>query len=79
MTVEKQYQLYLKHAGLSESGMHPVQRVETKRTFFAACGQMILFLRDEVSELPEEKAVNVLEKMKNEVLNFFQKESDRTN
>ena len=78
MIVEKQYQKYLKLAGLSEAKMHPVQKVETKRTFFAAFGQALLMMRDEMPE-DENEAVEKLEAIKNEVNNFFQKETNRVN
>lgn len=78
MIVEKQYQKYLKLANLSETRMHPVQRVETKRTFFAAFGQALIMLRDEMPE-NEDDAIAQLEAIKNEVANFFQKESKRSN
>lgn len=76
--VEKQYQKYLSIAGLSESRMHPIQKIETKRTFFAAFGQALLMLRDEMPE-DEYLAVEKLEAIKNEVNNFFQKESNAAN
>lgn len=78
MIVEKQYQKYLKLAKLDEARMHPVQRVETKRTFFAAFGQAFIMLRDEMPE-NEDDAIAQLEAIKNEVANFFQKESKRSN
>lgn len=78
MIVEKQYQKYLKLAGLNEATLHPVQRVETKRTFFAAFGQALIMLRDEMPD-NEDLAVEQLEAIKNEVNNFFQKETKRTN
>ena len=78
MTVEKQYQKYLSLVGLKESAMHPVQRVETKRTFFAAFGQALLYLRDELPE-DEDASIQALESIKNEVNNFFQKETKRAN
>mgnify|MGYP003404988613 FL=1 len=78
MIVEKQYQKYLKLVGFNEATMHPVQRVETKRTFFAAFGQALVMLRDEMPG-NEDDAIAQLEAIKNEVANFFQKESKRSN
>lgn len=78
MIVEEQYQKYLKLARLDEARMHPVQRIETKRTFFAAFCQALLMLRDEMPD-NEDDAINQLESIKNEVANFFQKESKRSN
>jgi hypothetical protein len=78
MIVEKQYQKYLSLVGLTEDKMHPVQRVETKRTFFAAFGQALLMMRDEMPG-NENDAVKKLEAIKNEVNNFFQNQSNRYN
>ena len=36
--LEKQYQLYLERVGITESQMHPIQKIETKRAFMGACG-----------------------------------------
>lgn len=73
--LEHQYQLYLKRVALTESKMHPDQRRETRQAFMGACGQMIFLLRDELALLDEDKAIAVLEKMKNEVGNFFIKQN----
>lgn len=70
-SLENQYQLYLKRVALTESKMHPDQRRETRQAFMGACGQMIFLLRDELASLEEDEAIAVLEKMKNEVGNFF--------
>lgn len=73
--VEYQYQLYLERVSLKESEMNPIQRVETKRAFMGACGQMLLVLRDDVSELPtEEIAADTLESMLDQVAKYFMKE-----
>ena len=78
-TIEHQYQLYLKRVALDETTMHPEQRKQLKQTFFGACGQMIIMLRDDVGSLEEDKAVEVLESMKNEVGNFFLKITGKQN
>ncbi len=74
--VEYQYQLYLERVGLKESEMNPIQRVETKRAFMGACGQMLMLLRDDVFELPtDEMAVEALENMIEQVGKFFMLET----
>lgn len=78
-SLEEQYQLYLKRIKLSEETMHSEQRKQLKQTFFGACGQMIILLRDEISELEEIDGVKVLEGMLGEVTNFFLKESNQQN
>lgn len=54
LSIEQEYQKYLKMVRLKESEMHEVQRIETKRAFYGACGQMLVMLRDKLSEDPEE-------------------------
>lgn len=75
-----QYQLYLSRVGLKESTMHPQQKIETKRTFFGAFGQAIILLRDEVAAEPDEdKAVDILQDLMNQVQDFFLAETKRQN
>ena len=52
--LDHQYSLYLKRSGLKEAEMHEVQRTETKRAFFGACGQMLLLLRDDLGGMEDE-------------------------
>lgn len=52
--LDHQYSLYLKRSGLKEAEMHEVQRIETKRAFFGACGQMLLLLRDDLGGMEDE-------------------------
>lgn len=73
--LENQYQQYLKRVGLDENKMHPVQKKETKRAFFGACGQMLVLLRDDVSELEDDKAIETLENMDNQVNSFWVNEA----
>lgn len=77
--LDKQYQLYLERVGLSESKMHPTQKVETKRAFMGACGQMLILLRDELGALDEDIAVEQMKDMINQVQNFWQKQNNQTN
>ena len=77
--LEKQYQLYLERVGISERKMHPTQKVETKRAFMGACGQMLILLRDDLGELEEDKAIEQLQDMINQVQSFWLKETHQTN
>ena len=61
--LEKQYQLYLERVGITESQMHPIQKIETKRAFMGACGQMLILLRDDLGALEEDKAIEQLQKL----------------
>lgn len=73
--LETQWQLYLQRVGLDESKMPAIQVQETKRAFMGACGQMLLLLRDDVSELPEEQAIAKLDEMLSECGEFWNNET----
>lgn len=76
--LENQYKMYLQRVGLDENRMPRKQRVETKRAFFAACGQMLILLRDEMPD-DEKQAVDTMQDMFNQVANFFIAESNKQN
>ena len=77
--LEHQYQLYLQRMALSESTMHPQQKIQLRQTFFGASGQMLILLRDELSKLEEEKAMETLQDLINQVANFFLAETNKMN
>lgn len=77
--LEHQYQLYLQRMALSESTMHPQQKIQLRQTFFGASGQMLILLRDELSKLEEEKAMETLQDLINQVSNFFLAETNKMN
>ena len=64
---------------LSESTMHPQQKIQLRQTFFGASGQMLILLRDELSKLEEEKAMETLQDLINQVGNFFLAETNKMN
>jgi hypothetical protein len=69
--IEDQYQLYLQKIGLSESNMHPVQKEQIKLTFYGAFSQLMILLEDNIAELEDDKAFQVLEGFKTQIANFF--------
>lgn len=77
--LEHQYQLYLQRMALSESTMHPQQKIQLRQTFFGASGQMLILLRDELSKLEEEKAMETMQDLINQVYNFFLAETNKMN
>lgn len=77
--LEHQYQLYLQRMALSESKMHPLQKIQLRQTFFGASGQMLILLRDELSKLEEEKAMETLQDLINQVGNYFLAETNKMN
>lgn len=77
--LEKQYTQYLERVGLKESSMGENQRIEMKRTFMGAWGQALVVMRDDLSAMEEDNAVEVLQDMFDQVGNFFIAESNRQN
>ena len=75
-----QYQLYLQRVGIKdESKLHPVQRIEMRRVFFGAVGQLLLLLRDDLTKYSEEEGEKILKGMLQQVTNFWLKEKNETN
>jgi hypothetical protein len=72
-SIEYQYQQYLAKTGLTEDTMHPQQKEQLRRTFYAASGQMLVLLRDDVTKLPERLSVVMLQSLLNQVSRFFEK------
>lgn len=64
---------------LKENEMGTNQRTIMKRVFMGACGQMLVILRDELSKLDEDAAVEKLQMMFNQVSDYFMKETNRYN
>ena len=73
--MDVQNHLYLKRMGLTEAQMHPAERRERKRTFMAAAGQIMVLLRDDLTELDEAEAIETAQKMLDQVQDFFVKEA----
>jgi hypothetical protein len=69
--LEKQYQSYLQRVALKESEMHPEQKKQVRQAFMGACGQMLVLLRDEISKLSEEEAIDKFQDMMNQVGDYF--------
>lgn len=69
--IEYQYKLYLERVKLNENIIPEVQKIETKRAFMAGMAQMLFLLRDDVSLLEDEVAVDMLENLKNQVGKFW--------
>lgn len=79
ISLETQYQRFLKRMALSELMMHPQQKIQIKQTFFGAFGQAIMVMRDEVSAQDEDAAVETLQDIMNQVQDFFLAETKRQN
>jgi len=75
-SIESMYRLYLHKVGLKESEMHPAQKVETKRAFYAGCGQTLIAARDEIGAMEDEReAIRAFESMTEEVMEFWNNEN----
>jgi hypothetical protein len=73
--LEHQYQQYLDRVNITEAQMGQVQRVETRRAFMAGCSQMLVLLRDDLTELDEDEAVDSLQDMIDQSADFWKKEA----
>ena len=77
--LEHQYQLYLQRVALNEKHMHPEQKKQLRQAFFGACGQMLILLRDDLTQLKESKAVETMQDMINQVGEYFLSISNKQN
>lgn len=77
--LDYQYQLYLQRTGHKEETMQPQQKIETKRAFMGACGQMLILLRDGVANLDEDQGIDTLKDMLNQVGDFWLQQSNQSN
>ncbi len=73
--LEIQYQKYLERVGLKESQMGDTQRVETKRAFMGGCGQMLVILSNDISQLDEDKGIEQLQDMIDQVKAFWKEQN----
>lgn len=80
LDLEIQYRLYLQRVKLNEATMHPTQRKQVKQAFYGACGQLLILQRDVIGDMPTEKeAIAALEDLKNQIGNFWNKQTSREN
>ena len=77
--LEWQWQQYLKRVKLNEKTMPGRQRVEMKRAFYGACGQMLVFFRDDLYALEDESIQIALMEISDQVMKFWTEEIKRHN
>ena len=77
--LNKQYALYLGRLTLNEKDMHPAQKLQLKQAFMGACGQMLILLRDELSALPEDEAVATMQRMIDQVGDYWLNQANKSN
>ena len=71
------YQDYLQRSGLTEANLPPVQNQEMKRAFMAGAAEILTRLRNEITDLPEEEGIEMLEGLWQELLKFWISEAER--
>jgi hypothetical protein len=69
--IEQQWQFHLAHAGLDEAKIVPFKRIEMKRAFMGAAGQVIALMTDELTLLPPPTALSTLTKMLEDGLRYL--------
>lgn len=74
MTVKDMWNEYKKITfGRDIGNISAIQLIESEKVFYAACGKLLVELRDNVSLLPEDQAVDRMQSMFKEVTTFFDK------
>lgn len=72
--LENQYQLFLQRMDLRETEMPADQRRETKRTFMAALGQMLMICVHDLDAFKNPLTTEAVPYMSDQVKEFFEKE-----
>ena len=73
--VEKLYQDYLQKIGADETKMPIIQRREMRRSFFAGAGSLLNFISEE-SDKHADDDVSFLSDINNELLDFWQTQTN---
>lgn len=69
--LEKMWKDYLVLVELDPEKMSVIQYRETKRAFMAGCGSLYIMISTEVSKLSEDKAMEALENLDMQIMNFW--------
>lgn len=72
---ESEFQQYCERVKLDLDTCHPVQVIETRRAFLAGVAQMLVFLRDGISQLSEDECVAELERINKQVQTFWERQA----
>jgi len=56
LDLEDQFKIYLHRCGIDPEKISHEQYIETKRAFFAGCGQTLVLLADVIGRMDEDKA-----------------------
>lgn len=69
--VEHQFTLYLQRGGISRATMPADQHREIRRAFYGAAGQFFFLLTKDIAALPGATYIPVLEKIRDEIQDFW--------
>lgn len=79
-SVEYQWLQYLKHTGQDLALMKEDQIRETRRAFYGAWGQLLILLKDDLTQFEDEAtAVDLMEDMTREVGAFWNSQNGHDN
>ncbi len=77
--LECQYQKLLEKLNLKEEDLHEVQKTVMRDTYFGAIGQLLVTCRDDLSQLPEDEAVDMMQSMLNQTKDYFDNKKPNPN
>jgi len=77
--LEGHFQQYLRRVGLTNLPKNSIQYQETQRAFMAGVTQTLVTMKDDISMLPENQAIKVLDSMFDQATNFWLKQNDKLN
>lgn len=69
--IEYQFRSYLEKVGLSIHTMPTYQKTEMCRAFYGAWGMLLVVLRDNLTEMEENEALDALQVMQEQVEHFW--------
>lgn len=74
-SLEQFFTSYLKRVELDPETMPAAQLKETKHAFMAGCGDMLMTLIHEVSDLSDQEAASAVDRMVSQVEDYFMEEA----
>lgn len=72
--LDHQFNLYLKRMNLQESTMSEVQKTETKRAFMGGMAQMLMLIRNDNGNVPDEELLEGCQSMLRQLDTFWTKQ-----
>jgi len=73
--IKRLYLHYLNKVGLKESEMHPAQRIETERAFYAGCSSTLVIMVDVEAKRSSQEQVEGIQYMFKQTEEFWDKQS----